>query len=107
VGLVEEEHTRLRRQRAGESDSLTLAPRELADARLREVGYLEAFEQLVDLNGASGSETDICENVEVGEEGVLLKQIADPAALRRNVDAGVRVEPDALVERHSAMTRSQ
>src|SRR4029077_4674288 len=36
------------------------------------------------------------------EQRVLLEQVADPAALRRHVDALSRVEPGALTERHDA-----
>ena len=42
-------------------------------------------------------------NVQVGEQGIVLGNVAHPARARRHVDAGRRVEQDAAVEDDMAL----
>ena len=102
-GLVEEEHVGVAGKRAGESDALALAARELARARLREVGEAEALEHLLDACPAGVG--DVLLDGHVREEGVLLEDEADPALLGRAVDHGGGVEEDAPVERDGSGAR--
>ena len=85
--LVEQQDARLERERPRERDPLALAARQLADAGRGQVGDPEPLEQLVHGRAASGAEADVREHVEVGEQRVLLEQVAHPATLRRHVDA--------------------
>ena len=64
--LVEQEHRRVARERAGERDTLALATGELLDARPREVADAEPVEQLLDPRRAVGAEADVAEHVRCG-----------------------------------------
>ena len=85
--LVEQEDARLERERPRERDPLALAARQLADAGRRQMGDPEPLEQLGHGRVAAGAEAHVREHVEVGEQRVLLEQVAHLAALRRHVDA--------------------
>ena len=87
--LVEQEHGRVARERAGERDPLPLAARQLAHPRSREVTDPEPLEQLVDPRLARAEPT-LADDVEVREERVLLEEVADAALLRRDVDSADR-----------------
>ena len=103
--LVEQEHRRVARERPRERDPLPLAAGEVARPRLREVRDPEALEQLVDALPAA--EGDVAAHVEVRKERVLLEDEPDRAALRRQVDAGVRVEPRLGAQRDPPPLRPQ
>ena len=100
--LVQQQDARLERERPRERHPLALAARQLADAGRRQMGDLEPLEQLGHGGVAAGTEAHVCEHVEVGEQRVLLEQVAHLAALRWHVDACPRVEPGAIAERHDA-----
>ena len=93
--LVEEEDAGVVGERPGERDPLALAAGQLADARTPEVGDLEPLEQVVDGGPAADPEADVAEHVEMGEERVLLEQVADRPALRRQGEPCLGVEPRA------------
>src|SRR5207302_5822993 len=87
--LVEEEHARPARERARERDPLPLAARELARLRAGEVGDAEALEE----RPVAAREADVPLHGEVREERVVLEEEAGGAALGRQVDAALGVEP--------------
>ena len=95
--LVEQEHARVAGQGPGQGDALALAAGELAGPRAAEVGDPEPVEQV----GASpaGGEADVGGDVQVGEEPVVLGQVADPAPLGAQVGARGGVEPALAAER--------
>ena len=95
--LVEQQHLRLARERAGERDALALAARELRRPDAREVRDAEAFEQVGAI--APGGETHVGGDREVREQAVVLWHVADAAALRKHANAPRRVEPELPVER--------
>ena len=98
--LVEQQHRRVARQRARERDALALAARQVRRLLAREVGDVEALEQLVDARRAA--ERDVRAHGHVRKERVLLEDEPDRARLGRQVDAGLRVEPRPLAERDPA-----
>ena len=59
------------------------------------------------LRAVARAEADVAQHVEMREERVLLEQVADAPALRRDVDAAARVEQDGLAERDDAALRPQ
>ncbi len=92
--LVEQQHRRVARERPRESDPLALAARERPCTRApAQVRDPEALEQLAHIGVARRAEADVRRHVEVGEERVLLEQVAHPPPLGREVDAPARVEP--------------
>ena len=95
--LVEQEHRRVARQRAGERDALALATGQVRRLLAGEVGDVEALEQVVDARRAA--ERDVRPHGHVREERVLLEDEPDRARLGRQVDAGPRIEPGAIAER--------
>ena len=103
--LVEEEDGGVARQRAGERDTLPLAPREIARPRTGEVRDPEAFEQLVD--ALPPAEGDVAADIEVRKERVLLEDEPDRTALRRQIDTRGGVEPGVRAERDSATVRPE
>ena len=98
--LVEEEDRGVARERAGERDALPLAARQVAGPGTGEMRDPEALEQLVD--PLSAAEGDVAADVEVREERVLLEDEPDRAALGRQVDPRLRVEPRRCSERDAA-----
>ncbi len=105
--LVEEEQRRITSQGAGERDPLALPSRELTDACVGEVADPEPLEERRHLRVVPSAEANVSSDIEVREQRVLLEEVADPAALRRNVDAPLRVEQDGVVERDETMLRPQ
>src|SRR5262245_53096173 len=97
--LVEEEHGGVARESTRERDTLPLAAGELPYTRLREVTDAEAVEELVDIGPTPRSEADVPRDVEMREQRVLLEEVADPSALRRDVDPALGVEEHGAVER--------
>jgi hypothetical protein len=90
--LVEQEHARLHRQRAGERHALALAARELVGVALVVAGEPDDAEQLVDRASISPSaladrqpERDVVAHGHVLERRVVLEHEADVAPLRRDV----------------------
>ncbi len=106
--LVEEEHARLGRERAGERDALLLAARERSHRAPLEAGEADEVEQLAcprcDSLGRVAAhpqpESDVAGDVAVGEERVILEDETDPAPVR-----GHCCEIGA-VEQHSARSRA-
>ncbi len=103
--LVEQEHRRVAGERPRQRDPLALAAGEVSRPRLREVRDPETLEQLVD--ALPSAEGDVPAHVEVRKERVLLEDEPDRAALRRQVDAGVRIEPRLRAERDPPPLRPQ
>ena len=83
------------RERAGERDALALAAGELAHPGAGEMADAEALEELVDARAVAGPEAHVPEHVEMGEERVLLEEVADPPVLGGDVHsaAGVQQHP--------------
>jgi hypothetical protein len=94
--LVEKEDVGVTGERAREADALALAAGELARPGAGEVGDPEALEQLV--GAAVPTECDVPAHPEMGEERVVLEDVADRALLRWPADAALRVEPDLVAE---------
>jgi len=94
--LVEQQHAGLARERASERDTLSLAARELPGTRAGEVADPEALEQIGAL--ALAGEAHVAGDGEVGEEAVVLRQVADAASLRAQADSPFRVEPGLAAE---------
>ena len=85
--LVEEQHARVARERAGERDPLALAAGELGRPRLGEMRDPEPLEVLVDpLAPAVG---DVLAHVHVREERVLLEDEPDPPLVGLAEDPGL------------------
>ena len=103
--LVEQQHGRVAREGACQSNPLALPAREIAGARVRKVRDPEALEQLV--HSRSTAEGDVAADVEVRKERVLLKDEPDRTALRRQIDARGGVEPGVRAERDSAAIRPE
>ena len=90
--LVEQQHARLDRERAGERHALALAARELARVALVVAGEADDAEQLVDALADlvlraladAHAEGDVVAHGHVLERGVVLEDEADPALLRRD-----------------------
>ena len=84
-GLVEQDQARLRRQRPRQRHPLLLAAGELVREALRRGRQGRPAEQLLDPAaaplGAGQAEADVGGDIEVGEEGALLGDEADRAAL--------------------------
>ena len=106
--FVEQHHRRLRRERAGERDPLLLSAGELVRRPVGvRRGQLDEVEHLAHPGRAGGGrplrlrqpEADVGGDVEVREERALLRDVADPALLRRDRAAlagdDTVVEPDA------------
>ena len=90
--LVEQQHGRVARERAGKRDSLALATRELARPRGRRGGRSGSARAARRPAHARRRPT-FAAHVEVREERVLLEDEPDRAALGRQIDPGGGVEP--------------
>ena len=101
--LVEEQHVRLARERAGERDALLLAAGELGRPRVRERGDVEPLEQLVHARAARVR--DVLAHGQVREQRVLLEDEADAPLVRLLEDLPRRVEPDLVAVRDAAALR--
>src|SRR6185312_11463032 len=102
--LVEQQRLRAACERASERDPLLLAAGELVRHPFRERRDPDHLEQRADgLAAALGTrqaEADVPGDVEVGEQRSLLRDVADAAALGR--DVGVAVVERAPAERDLA-----
>jgi hypothetical protein len=103
--LVEEKHPGAPRERARERDALALAARDRVRPGGCERGDAEALEERVDLRRRRAAEGDVAADAEVREQGVLLEHEPHRAALGREVDPSLGVEPRLAVERHAAAAR--
>src|SRR5260370_11133325 len=94
--LVEQEQTRPADQRARKRDALLLSSGQLPRIALPQTGQPEQRRGLLDAlpplrrRDLAQAVADVLCYTQMGEEGVLLEQVADPAALRRqkNTPAG-------------------
>ena len=85
--LVEQQHARARRQRAGQRDALLLAARQLEGIALAVAGEADELEHLLDARVALGlrlardleAEADVVGDVHVGEQRIGLEHHADLA----------------------------
>ena len=91
--LVEEKDRRVAGERAGERDALALSAREAARPCVREVPDPEPLEVLV--RRVTPRVLDVAAHREMREEGVVLEDEADAAALGRHEDAAA-LEPRLL-----------
>ena len=90
--LVEQDHLRLRSQGAGQRHALLLPPRELVRSPLSQTGQPDRRQRRRDpglaVRGvARQAERDVARHAEMGEEGVILEDHADPAPLGWNPPA--------------------
>ena len=100
--LVEEEHGRIDRERAGEAHALPLPARELRGIPLREALELDELQQLVHPLGDLRlrtladleAERDVVVHGHVLEGGVVLEHEADAALLRRPAGDVLAVDED-------------
>jgi hypothetical protein len=100
--LVEEQDLGAPREGSGQSDTLALAAGQLSRLRIRQSCDAEPFEQVAPLAAREG---DVLLDRQVREERVLLKHVADRAALRPEIDLPAAVEPDRAVRRDTSITR--
>ena len=111
--LVEEQHGRIDRERAGETHALPLPARELRRVPLREPVELHELQQLVDALGDLRlraladlqAERDVVVHGHVLEGGVVLEDEADAALLRRPARDVLPVDEDARPGRRSRAPR--
>ena len=82
--LVEQQHLRVARERAGERDALALAAGELVGLRVRERVDVQALEQLVDARRAAVG--DVLRTLMCGKSAYSWKTSPTDAVLRREVD---------------------
>jgi len=66
----------------------------------------QPLEKLFDLAGILRRERDVPVDVQVGEEGVFLKDVTDAPLLRRDEDARGRVDPGFVTEPYAALRRA-
>src|SRR6478609_12085416 len=101
--LVEQDHGGLDGQRAGQCDPLLLAAGELMRVAPAEPAQTDRLEQAVDLAAtaparpvlaSSEPEAHVARHGQVREQAAFLRDVADPAPLRREVGAGA-VDQDA------------
>ena len=108
-GLVQQQSLRLRGQDAGQSRPLLLAPGELARPQPGCPFQLEAVEQTVYYFLPLGALPDGGGNIlcrrHMGKEGVLLKKIAYPAALGRQIDFRRAIKKDCTVKDNFPLIR--
>ncbi len=98
--LVKQQHPWLARERPCERDPLTLAARKLLWLDGGQVRDPEALEQVGTL--ATRGECDVAGDREVGEQAVVLRQVADVAVLGAEVPFARGVEPALVPERDPA-----
>ena len=95
---AEQDHGGLDGQRAGQRDPLLLAAGELMRVASAESAESDRLEQGVDLATAALAsrepEADVARHGQVREQAAFLRDVADPAPLRREVGAGA-VDQDA------------
>ena len=114
--LVEEQHGRLRRQRAGEPHALLLPARQLVDAPLGEAAQADQLEQLDHPQLAALArppchpqpERDVVAHVHVREQRQPLEHQPEAPLVRRSFDDRLRVEQHVTrVERVEARDQAQ
>ena len=109
--LVEQQRRGAARERAGDGDALALAARERPRALVGEVGDAEAVQQLERAPAALGAVEaaqrigDVLPCPQVGEQRVLLEDVAAAPPLGRDVDAALGVEPHLLAAGHAPAVR--
>jgi len=111
--LVEQQQRRIGRQRSPESDTLALTTRQLVGPPVLQA--LEAHPGYDLSRPASGlgprpvpePEADIVHDGEMRKERVALKDVSDLAALRGQINPGLRVEEHAIVHHDPARIRLQ
>ena len=67
----------------------------------------EALQEVADARAVAGAKTHVALNVEVGEQRVLLEEVADPPLLRRDVPPAVGVEEHGVVDGHKSRLWTQ
>ena len=91
-GLVEQQQARLRRQGAGQRDTLLLAAGEFVRVALAQVAELDQIEQLAGdalaLGVLADAEGDVLRHGQVREQRVVLEDHADAPRFRRLGEAG-------------------
>jgi hypothetical protein len=103
--LVEEQRPRLRRQRAGQRHALPLSSGERRGRPARKRHQIEPGQPvrraLLPLGPRQGGEAEghVLLHVEVGEERVVLWNVADPPVLGRGIDARFGVEEGGARQR--------
>ena len=110
-GLVQQNGAGLGGKDPGQGGALLLAAGELPGPQRRCILQPEAaqkilYERLTAILAADGA-GDVLPDGHVGEEGVLLKEIAYMPLLGRQVDAGGAVEQDAPVQYDAPLIRPQ
>src|SRR5690606_6899630 len=107
--LVHQEKARVREEGPADRDPLFLAARQAPRSPAEERADVEQFDDLLKsyrpLGGRHAAEAveQVAANIEVGEQPALLEDIAEAAALRRQVDARGAVEQHGAVEGDPAL----
>jgi len=101
--LVEEQHLRLSRERAGQGDPLALSAGEFGRPRVRQSVEPEAPQ--VGVRPLPARELDVLPYRQVREERVVLKEEPDRALVDRAVHPARRVEPGFPGDRDRARAR--
>ena len=107
--LVEQQHARVARQRAGQRDALALAAGQLARARVGEVGDAEALQQLVDARRSPPKAT-FARTLRCGNSAYSWNTSPTERRLRRQVDARgarrTRSSPSSAMRPSSGATQA-
>ena len=108
-GLVQHQHTRLIDQNAGQRDTLLLSARQLRGLALLQSVQLHQLQHVPKaaflfrtVLFAVQAADNVLPYRHVGEERVILEEIADTAALRRKVDALFGIEEHHTVQLYMA-----
>ena len=106
-GLVQEDHLGVRQQDPGQGAALLLPAGDLPGPEVRHGFQPEAAEgvlhQGVPVRFALEDGQEVPTDGHIGEEGVLLEEVARPALLGRQVDPGGAVEEDMAVQGDAAL----
>src|SRR6266571_3075512 len=109
--LVEQEQTRPADQRARKRNALLLPSGQLPRVAILETGQPEQRRDLLDAlpplrrRDLAQAVADVLGYTQMGEEGVILEQVADPATLRREKNTTRGVAPDFVAETDGAALR--
>src|SRR5438034_257101 len=102
--FVKQEQTRLTDQRARQRNALLLPSRQLPRVTILETGRPEQRHDLLDAlpplrrRDLAQAVADVLGYTQMREQGVILEEVADPAALRGKKNATRGVAPDFVAE---------
>ena len=110
-GLVQEDHLGVRQEDPGQGAALLLATGDLPGPEVRHGFQPEAAEgvlhQGVPVRLATEDGQEVPPDGPIGEEGVLLEEVARPALLGREDDPGGAVKEDPAIQGDAALVRPE